>query len=304
VPYAQSGPPAPYYPPQQQMQAYPPTSDYTSIYDPPPMYQQQNYYGPSPYAPLAVAQPFAPAGAAVPYPPYGPPVPYAQSGPPAPYYPPQQQMAMVQQPALRVQVAPGTPTQFYQVKQCLGSLTGNMDVKDDKGKVVYKFKGKWISFMDCVRVKDMRQGRGKAIGVLREKVTAKKMINKPRYVIEINGQKATVNKDVLSFIKDNFTIKLRGQPPIQVQGDWLSWEFKFWQGNALIAVISKRFVHLTDNYGVQIYPSGVDPAIIIACCVVIDRVCFGELTHKGFVNSSSHLPQNPFSRFPVSHASW
>jgi hypothetical protein len=47
-----------------------------------------------------------------------------------------------------------------------------------------------------------------------------------------------------------------------------------------------------------------DAALILGCAVVIDRVCFGELTLKGLINSASHLPQNPFSRFPVSHAGW
>lgn len=47
-----------------------------------------------------------------------------------------------------------------------------------------------------------------------------------------------------------------------------------------------------------------DVALVLGCAVVIDRVCFGELTLKGFVNTASHLPQNPFSRFPISHASW
>lgn len=36
--------------------------------------------------------------------------------------------------------------------------------------------------------------------------------------------------------------------------NWFSWEFKFYLDDRLIAAVFKRFVHLTDTYGVAIYP--------------------------------------------------
>lgn len=42
-----------------------------------------------------------------------------------------------------------------------------------------------------------------------EKLTTKKLINKPRYVIEAGGMKASMKKDVLALLRDNFTIRVR-----------------------------------------------------------------------------------------------
>lgn len=199
------------------------------------------------------------------------------------------------------------PSKVFQLQQNFGSPTGNMTVKDEAGRTVCLFKGKWVSALDCVLIKDPNSKR--TIGKVSEKVTTKKLINRPRYTIEAAGLKATMSKDVLALLKDNFTIRLRypnGQKSeIHVKSNWFSWEFKFYLNGQIIAAVSKRFVHLTDTYGVAVFPNNpLDAALLLGCAVVIDRVCFGELTLKGFFNTASHLPQNPFSRFPVSHASW
>ncbi len=112
--------------------------------------------------------------------------------------------------------------------------------------------------------------------------------------------------------------------------DLFSWEWKCYDDHgSVIAKIYKEFIHTTDTFHIKFFPSDMDPILIIASCVIIDRylftsssrshpsliegnlcilftnclrTCFGELTYKGWFNASFHLPQNPFSRFPVSHA--
>ncbi len=179
---------------------------------------------------------------------------------------------------------------------------------DQSGKAAYKFKGKWISALDSVTIEDGYTGL--TIGAIRERASAKKLINKPKYEILTANAAARVSKDVFSFIKDNFTVNLtqganQVKSKINVKSNWFSWNWEFSIGGQMVAVVHKRFLNMTDTYEVDVKaPWLLDPLIIIALAVIIDRVCYGELTLKGFVNASAHLPQNPFARFPVSHAQW
>lgn len=45
-------------------------------------------------------------------------------------------------------------TKVFQLQQNFASPTGNMTVKDESGRVVCLFKGKWVSVLDCVLIKD------------------------------------------------------------------------------------------------------------------------------------------------------
>ncbi len=49
----------------------------------------------------------------------------------------------------------------------------------------------------------------RTIGKVSEKLTTKKLINKPRYTVEAGGLKASMTKDIFTLLRDNFTIRLR-----------------------------------------------------------------------------------------------
>jgi uncharacterized protein YxjI len=53
---------------------------------------------------------------------------------------------------------------------------------------------------------------------------------------------------------------------VGLNSNWFSWEFKFFLNNTLIAAVSKRFVHLTDTYGVALYEN--NPLVRFLCNLV------------------------------------
>jgi uncharacterized protein YxjI len=193
----------------------------------------------------------------------------------------------------------------YCLQQVLGSLTGNMRARDEWGRTAFKFRGVWVTVLDAVRIEDGYTGR--QIGIIAERAAARKLLNRPKYVIETATFNVSVSKDIIALFRDNFTVNVHqgGQKlGLRVKSNVASWVWKFYLEKKCVATVHKRFLHLTDTYEIEILPSILDPLVIIALTVMIDRVCFGELTIKGLVNTASHLPQNPFSRFPVTHAQW
>ncbi len=195
---------------------------------------------------------------------------------------------------------------YFKLQQVFGSPTGNMIAYDEVGREVYKFRGKWITALDSVKIE--QRSTGLVIGTIRERATARKIINKPKYEILTANSAIRLRKDVFAFIKDNFTLNVyQGdrKTKVHVTSNWTSWNWTFSVDGECVAVVRKRFLNWTDTYEVEVQrPWLLDSLLVLAMAVVIDRVCYGELTLKGFVNVSVHLPQNPFARFPISHAQW
>lgn len=58
-------------------------------------------------------------------------------------------------------------------------------------------------------------------------------------------------------------------------GDFLSHEYTFERGGGTVAEVSKRWLSLTDSYGVNVH-AGKDNVLILAATVVIDMVLHGK----------------------------
>jgi len=64
----------------------------------------------------------------------------------------------------------------------------------------------------------------------------------------------------------------RGPDDLEAKGDFFDHEYEFMRGDRVVGTVSKRWIALTDSYGIDV-AAGMDDALILACAVVIDLCC-------------------------------
>jgi uncharacterized protein YxjI len=85
-----------------------------------------------------------------------------------------------------------------------------------------------------------------------------------------DGKKlATVKKALITPLRDRWTVKIKGGPDLDVQGNILDHEYRIGEGRQKVGEVSKKWFRLRDTYGVEI-AEGQDDVIILAVTVAID----------------------------------
>ena len=86
---------------------------------------------------------------------------------------------------------------------------------------------------------------------------------------------ATVKKKFFTLLRHRFFVDVPGPNDLEAMGDFFDHEYEFLLGDRPVAQVSKRWIALTDSYGIDISP-GADDVLILACAVVIDLVCHAD----------------------------
>ncbi len=90
--------------------------------------------------------------------------------------------------------------------------------------------------------------------------------------VERDGETAaTVQKALISPLRDRFTIKLDGGGELSAHGNVVEHEFKVERDGEQVAEVSKRWFRVRETYGVEIAP-GEDDALILAVTVCVDEM--------------------------------
>ena len=151
----------------------------------------------------------------------------------------------------------------YILKQKLFSLGGAFYIKDDQGQDVFLVEGKVFSFGHQLSFRDMA---GNELAFIRQKVLSWG----PTYEIYRDGQLfAVVKKELFHFFKHVFTVDVPGPNDLVAEGDFLQLEFTFSRNEREVAVVSRKWLSLTDTYTVDI-TDDEDHVTILASTVVID----------------------------------
>ena len=82
---------------------------------------------------------------------------------------------------------------------------------------------------------------------------------------------ATVKKALITPVRDRWSIKIKGGPDLDVQGNILDHEYRIEEGRTKVAEVSKRWFRVRDTYGVEIAP-GQNDILILAATVCIDQM--------------------------------
>jgi uncharacterized protein YxjI len=129
---------------------------------------------------------------------------------------------------------------------------------------VYKVDGKALRVRDTLYFKDMQ---GNKLCRLQEKVV------RIKNTMQIEGPDgetlATVKKAIITPLRDRWTVKIKGGPDLEVQGNILDHEYRIGEGRQKVGEVSKKWFRVRDTYGVEV-AEGQDDVLILAVTVAID----------------------------------
>jgi uncharacterized protein YxjI len=89
-------------------------------------------------------------------------------------------------------------------------------------------------------------------------------------VIERDGEPlARIKRKRLSLLRNHYRVALVDGTELDVSGKILDREFAVEYDNELLAVISRRWMHIRETYGVDVVRDDADPALLIAVAVCV-----------------------------------
>ena len=154
----------------------------------------------------------------------------------------------------------------YRMREKLVSFGDDFWIEDEQGQKVYKVDGKALRIRDTLKFRD-RQGNELC------KIQEKKVRIKDTMEIEGPGGEtlAKVKKAIISPVRDRWTVKIKGGPDLDVQGNILDHEYRIGEGRQKVGEVSQKWFRVRDTYGVEV-AEGQDDIIILAVTVAIDMM--------------------------------
>jgi uncharacterized protein YxjI len=150
------------------------------------------------------------------------------------------------------------------MRQKLIAFGDDFYIENDRGEKVYKVDGKALRVRDTLYFKDMQ---GNKLCRLQEKVV------RIKNTMQIEGPDgetlATVKKAIITPLRDRWTVKIKGGPDLEVQGNILDHEYRIGEGRQKVGEVSKKWFRVRDTYGVEV-AEGQDDVLILAVTVAID----------------------------------
>jgi uncharacterized protein YxjI len=155
----------------------------------------------------------------------------------------------------------------YVLKQKLLSWGDDYYIRDpDDGREIYRVDGKAISWGGQLSFRDLD---GNELAFIKQKL----LKLSPTYEIYRNGALAAVVKqELFALLHHRFVVDVPGPNDLEARGDFLDHEYVFTRGEHEVARVSKRWLSLSDTYGVETV-AGEDDVLILASAVVVDPAC-------------------------------
>ncbi|QOV41942.1 LURP-one-related/scramblase family protein [Streptomyces chromofuscus] len=136
-------------------------------------------------------------------------------------------------------------------------------IEDDRGNRAFLVDGKAMRLRDTFELKDTQ---GRVLADIRQKMFALR----DTMLIERDGEPlARIRRKRLSLLRNHYKVILVDGTELDVSGKILDREFAVEYDGELLAVISRRFLHVRDTYGVDVVRDDADPALLIAVTVCV-----------------------------------
>ena len=152
----------------------------------------------------------------------------------------------------------------YQMRQKLVAFGDDFHIEDEQGQKVFKVDGKVLRVRDTLVFKDMQ---GNKLAQIQEQLL------RVKDTMKIEGPDgktlATIKKALITPVRDRWTVKIKGGPNLDVQGNILDHEYRIGEGRQKVGEVSKKWFRLRDTYGVEV-AEGQDDVLILAVTVAID----------------------------------
>ena len=136
-------------------------------------------------------------------------------------------------------------------------------IEDEHGNKVFLVDGKAMRLRDTFEIKDVR---GRVLIDIHQKMFALR----DTMVIERDGDTlARIKRKRLSLLRNHYRVSLVDGTELDVSGKILDREFAVEYDGELLAVISRRWLHVRETYGVDVVREDADPALLIAVAVCV-----------------------------------
>jgi uncharacterized protein YxjI len=136
-------------------------------------------------------------------------------------------------------------------------------IEDQNGNKVFLVDGKAMRLRDTFELKDTR---GRVLIDIHQKMLALR----DTMVIGRDGDTlATIRRKRLSLLRNHYRVSLVDGTELDVSGKILDREFVVEYDGELLAVISRRWLHVRETYGVDVVREDTDPALLIAVTVCV-----------------------------------
>jgi uncharacterized protein YxjI len=157
-------------------------------------------------------------------------------------------------------------TTRYKIRQKMFSIGDDFWIEDQDGQKIFKVDGKVLRIRKTLVFED---ARGNKLAQIQERLLA---IKDTMVIEDANGRDlAVIKKALIAPLRDRWSVNVKGGPDLNVQGDFLNHEYTIKQGRKQVAEVSKKWLTLTDTYGVEIAP-GQNDILILAVAIAIDMM--------------------------------
>lgn len=158
----------------------------------------------------------------------------------------------------------------YKIRQKMFSIGDDFWIENQEGQRVFKVDGKALRLRKTLIFEDMK---GNRLCQIQERWLP------IRETMAIDGpdgeQIAIVKKALIAPLRDSWSVQVKNGPDLKVQGNILDHEYTIKDGWNTIAEVSKRWLSLTDTYGVEI-DDGQNDILILAVAIAIDMMAHDE----------------------------
>lgn len=161
-------------------------------------------------------------------------------------------------------------TTRYKIRQKMLSIGDDFWIENQDGERAFKVDGKALRLRKTLIFEDLN---GNKLAKIQERLLA---IKDTMAVEDADGnQMAVIKKGLIAPLGDHWKVTVRGGPDLDVQGNILDHEYSIMEKRQKIAEISKKWLSITDTYGVEI-DDGQNDILILALAIAIDMMSHGE----------------------------
>jgi uncharacterized protein YxjI len=162
----------------------------------------------------------------------------------------------------------------YKIRQKLVSIGDDFWIENQAGERVFKIDGKALRLRKTLIFEDMK---GNKLAKIQERLLP---IRDTMAIEDANGdQMAVIKKGLIAPLGDHWKVTVRGAPDLDVQGNILDHEYSINERHKKVAEVSKKWLSITDTYGVEV-DDGQNDVLILALAVAIDMMAHDEPKKK------------------------
>jgi uncharacterized protein YxjI len=153
----------------------------------------------------------------------------------------------------------------YALNQALFSFGGDAWIEDEAGNRAFEVDGKAFAIG---RTLDLLDPAGTFLYRIRQPV----LRLHPTFEIS-RGEElvATIQKALLTFFGDRFTISLADGGELQAEGDFLDHEFRVLSDGVQVIAASRSWFSMHDTYGIEV-ADGFDNPLALAIAISIEQL--------------------------------